>query len=404
MHYQLFTKRVAYIKRKLIIAITLCVSLLAGCGQKETSSTSGRVIPFESNTESILTGTSSSASSSAVSTTETSSAAESSSSDTSAPAIVWLPEELEPGTIYYSKDPSNPVTVTFGDDRIVVKAKGTTFTGVQKRSTEMKVTREFDGDTTVYTLKPASENLGSGFGQFSIIDRHNYIGKVYFSLDNGKIAEPDLRALAENNKTVLRSVADSSAARVAQAMTIDGSREKIPQIWSEIEKISNEICDGIDSDYEKLRAIADWVSDNIYYDRPAVRRGEPPSCTTLEYVLNNRSSICGGYANITAALCNAQGIRCISIIGKALVDDQTYLTHSLEGSLHEWNVAEIDGRQIIVDSCWMSANNLSYANEYTHKNNVWKWFDTGEEIFAIDHQAKTAEYRDFKALAESIER
>lgn len=377
------------IKRKLIIAITAFAVLLSGCGQKETDSSGGSsagVLPFESNIASISRPAASS------------SAAENSSADTSAPAVVWLPEELEPGTVYYCKDPSNPVTVTYEDKRIVVKTKGTMFTGVQKNYPEMKVTQELGGDETVYTLTPASK-LRTGVGLFGIIDKHNYIGDVYFAYSGGKITEPEFGKLAENNRKVLESVVDSSESRVAQAMTIDGSRANIPQIWSEIEKISNEICEGIDDDYEKLRAIATWVSENIYYDRPAVRRGEPPSCTTLEYVLNNRSSICGGYANMTAALCNAQGIRCISIVGKALIDGQTYLTHSLEGGLHEWNVAEIDGRQIIVDSCWMSTNNLGYDGRYTQRDNTWKWFDTGEEIFAIDHQANTAEYKDFKSLA-----
>lgn len=372
--------------------------MLSGCGQRETSSASSeRVIPFESNTQSITSsrGTSSSSLSSA-------GAAGSTSAGTSSPTVTWLPEELEPGTFYFSKDPGNPVTVTFEDDRITVTAKGNACTGVQRSYPEMSVTREFDGDTTIYTLTPVSSNLKSGFGSFSIIDKNNYLGDVIFSVKDGKISAPEFQKLAENNQSVVDSVVDASATRVAQSMTLYGDTAKIPEIWQEIEKISNEICDGIDDDYEKLRAIADWVSDNIYYDRPAVRQGEPPSCLTLEYMLNNKSGICGSYANMTAALCNAQGIRCLSITGKALVDGQNYLNTNLEGGLHEWNVAEINGRQIIVDSCWMSANNLDYSGNYTHRDNVWKWFDIGGEIFAIDHQAKTAEYKDFKALAEAI--
>lgn len=390
-----------FINRKLIIAITLCISLLAGCGQKETSTTSERVIPFESNTESIRTETSSeSSSTSPAVSTGAGTAGSSSKNIPITPPDFSISEQT--GTFYFSKDPENPVTVTFGDNTIIVTAKGNACTGVQKGYPGMLVAREIGVDSTVYTLTPTSNDFGSGFGNFYIIDKNNYKGEVIFALKKGKIAAPELRELAENNQSVLDSVVDSSAARVAQAMTMDGSSEKIPQIWSEIEKISNEICEGIDDDYEKLRAIADWVSDNIYYDRPAVRRGEPPSCLTLEYMLNNRSSICGGYANMTAALCNAQDIRCISIVGKALIGGDNYVNTNLEGGLHEWNVAEINGRQIIVDSCWMSSNNLSYSNVYTHYENCWKWFDTGDEIFAIDHQAKTAEYRDFKALAESI--
>lgn len=397
----MFTKRVAYIKRKLIItiAVTLCVSLLGGCGQRETSGTSGHVPSLVSSVSSSTENTSSTANSSVSSTSSTS---------TSVAVIPVVPPDFsiseETGTFYFSKDPNNPITVTFGDNVITVTAKGNACRGIQQNYPEMRIAKELDGDATIYTLTPTSSNLESGFGSFYIIDKNNYLGGVNFVIKDGKIAAPALRELAENNQNVLNSVVDSSASRVAQAMTMDGSVDKIPEIWAEIEKISNEICDGIDDDYEKLRAIADWVSDNIYYDRPAVRRGEPPSCLTLEYVLNNRSSVCGGYANMTAALCNAQGIRCLSITGKALVSGNNYLNTNMEGGLHEWNVAEINGRQIIVDSCWMSANNLSNNGNYTHKNNVWKWFDIGDEIFAIDHQARTAEFRDFKAVAENIGR
>lgn len=404
-------KKVSYIKRKLITvaaaAMTLCVSLLAGCERGEEPSAPAFSYIYDPGENSLGAISSSSASPNASASPDTSanpdtSASATDSSSGGTPAPVWLPEELEAGTFYFSKDPGNPVTVMFGDNTITVVAEGGAVTGVQQGSPAMSVSREISAGVTTYTLTPKSEYLSGKYGYFCTIDKNNYLGEVWFAIKDGKIAVPEFQKLAENNKNVLDSVVDSSAERVAQAMTMDGSVDNIPEIWAEIEKISNEICDGIDDDYEKLRAIADWVSDNIYYDRPAVARGEPPSCLTLEYILNNKSGICGSYANMTAALCSAQGIRCISVTGKALINKQNYLNTSLEGELHEWNVAEINGRQIIVDSCWMSANNLSYGGIYTHKNNVWKWFDVGDEIFAVDHQAKTAEYKDFKTVAENI--
>lgn len=386
-----------YIKRKLIITIALCVSLLAGCGKSETSTaTSESVIPLESNTQAV----------SRPESTPVASTASSTGSTSALESVPVTPPDFsiteETGTFYFCKDPTSPVTVQFGDNVITVVAEGDAVTGIQQGSHSMSVSREIGAGVTTYTLTPKSERLSGKYGYFYAIDKNNYLGEVWFSIVDGKIVSPALRELAENNQNVLNSVADSSSSRVAQAITMDGSIGKIPEIWAEIEKISNEICNGIDDDYEKLRAIADWVSDNIYYDRPAVTRGEPPSCLTLEYMLNNKASVCGGYANMTAALCNAQGIRCISITGKALINRQNYLNTTLAGSLHEWNIAEINGRQIIVDTCWMSANNLSYGGVYDHKNNVRKWFDTGDEIFAIDHQASTAEYKDFKALAQNI--
>lgn len=386
------------IKRKLIIAITAAFAvLLSGCSNGSES------VPAFSENISAGTSAEMSSISDAPDDPDTSEPDDPDDPDDPDPEPIPvvpldLSEAEKTGTYLFSKNPAEPVTVTFKDDSITVKMKGRTFVGVQGKYPEMKIKRSFDGEFSVFTLTRASGGSENGFGTFYLIDKNNYLGEVQFALSDGKIAAPELRPLAENNQSVLENITNSSEERIAQAITLDGSRDKIPQIWSEIEKISNEICSGIDDDYEKLRAIAGWVSENIYYDRPAVSRGEPPSCLTLEYMLNNRSSICGGYANMTAALCQAQGIRCISIVGKALIDGQNYLNTSLAGGLHEWNVAEIDGRQIIVDSCWMSSNNLGYDGRYHSKNNSWKYFDTGDEIFAVDHQADTAEYKDFKSL------
>ena len=388
------------IKRKLIIALTAVFAvLLSGCGKD-----SGGGFSYEHSSPTLLKPSESSAGGSSETSAASTSSADVSSPVGSTPAsepVPVTPPDFsiaeETGTFNFSKDPENPVTVTFADNSIIVRMKGRTFTGVQQSHPKMNIERSFDGENSVFTLTPA-ETSESKFGSFFIIDKNHWLGGMNFAISDGEIKAPDLRSLAEHNQSVYDSVTNSSEDRIAQSITMNGSRDKIPEIWSEIEKISNEICDGIDDDYEKLRAIADWVSSNIYYDRPAVTRGEPPSCLTLEYMLNNRSSVCGGYANMTAALCQAQGIRCISIVGKALIDGNNYLNTQLEGGLHEWNIVELDGRQIIIDSCWMSTNNLDYQNKYHKNSNTWKWFDCGEEIFAIDHQAETAEYKDFRSL------
>lgn len=391
-------REVSEIKRKLIIALTAAFAvLLSGCSGDDVGSVYS--LPAQSSSSTTVSSSSPQSGYPAdESSTEDSGSVESTTS--SEPAPITPPDfsiAEETGTFYYSKDPKNPVTVTFADDRITVRMKGEDFTRFYQSSPAMNVAQSTEDGFSVYTLTPA-ENLGSGLGSLVIVDKNNWLGDVYFSMSDGKIKPPDLRPLAEHNQSVYDSVTNSSEDRIAQAITINGARDKIPEIWSEIEKISNEICEGIDDDYEKLRAIADWVSSNIYYDRPATLRGEPPSCLTLEYMLNNRSSVCGGYANMTAALCQVQDIRCISIVGKALIDGNNYLNTPLEGGLHEWNVVEIDGRQIIVDSCWMSTNNLDYTNMYIKNENTWKWFDCGAEIFATDHRAETAEYKDFRSL------
>ena len=171
-------------------------------------------------------------------------------------------------------------------------------------------------------------------------------------------------------------------------------------ILGKIRSLSDEICEGLDSDYDKLRAISRWVSDNIYYDYPAHDAGIPEECLSLEYMLDKHSSVCGGYANMTSALCAAQGIKCYNIKGHALQGDMTYDEAHGAAAYHEWNYAEIDGRVVWVDSGWNSYNYFRSNGEYDYNGIGFKYFDIGIEAFSQNHMCDSAEYRDFYKLLE----
>ncbi|MDE7400336.1 MAG: transglutaminase domain-containing protein [Oscillospiraceae bacterium] len=171
-------------------------------------------------------------------------------------------------------------------------------------------------------------------------------------------------------------------------------------ILGKIREISDEICEGLDSDYDKLRAISRWVSDNIYYDYPAHDAGIPEECLSLEYMLDKHSSVCGGYANMTSALCAAQGIKCYNIKGHALQGEATYDEAHGSAAYHEWNYAVIDGRVIWVDSGWNSYNYFRYDGTYDYGGIGYEYFDIGIEAFSQNHMCDSAEYRDFYKLLE----
>ncbi|MBD5110948.1 MAG: transglutaminase domain-containing protein [Ruminococcaceae bacterium] len=171
-------------------------------------------------------------------------------------------------------------------------------------------------------------------------------------------------------------------------------------ILGKIRSLSDEICKGLDSDYDKLRAISRWVSDNIYYDYPAHDAGIPEECLSLEYMLDKHSSVCGGYANMTSALCAAQGIKCYNIKGHALQGDETYDEAHGSAAYHEWNYAVIDGRVIWIDSGWNSYNYFRSNGTYDYNGIGFKYFDIGIEAFSQNHMCDSAEYRDFYRLLE----
>lgn len=376
------------IKRKFIIAICLSAALLSGCGQDKES------------VHILTTGSSSGTPSDA-------SLSEQSTEPVGFPLPPVSSSESEPEapvyktkTIVYNNDPQNPCSITFDGKSITVKGKyGDVFGGVAEIYPQMDIKSWLDGDMLTCVLTPKTTQFDRDFGSFAILDKSRYLNKVHIDLSNGGIMFPDTSNLVQINQRAVDAVIDASEARVAQYVTTDGSRGRIPQILNEIQKISDEICEGIDSDYEKLRAISRWVSDNIYYDHPAYSNGAPQECLSLEYMLDNRSSICGGYSNMTSALCAAQGIRCLNISGMAINNGKCYLQNE-QGGFHEWNVAEIDGRQIIVDSGWNSGNDFNYDGTFSSDPPCYKYFDISGDVFALDHKAQSAEYRDYWALVQ----
>lgn len=301
-------------------------------------------------------------------------------------------------TIVFNHDPLNYCTITSNGSEITISGKNADILrSVSSKTLTFNIDTYFSSEELTINLTNLKSISDNRFAEFFILDKNGYKISICFEHTNDGFYFPDVSEIAENNRAVADNVVEASEARVAQFITLDGSRDRIPQILSEIKRISDTICAGIESDYEKLRAISRWVADNIYYDKPAYDDGIPQSCLSLEYMLNNKSSVCGGYSNMTSALCAAQGIRCVNIIGRGVTNG--YYVHNLEGVLHEWNVAEIDGKRILIDSTWNSNNHFLTDGTFTANSSEYWYFDVSEEVMALRHKAKTAEYRDYWALS-----
>ncbi len=165
--------------------------------------------------------------------------------------------------------------------------------------------------------------------------------------------------------------------------------ERIQSDDPDIIRLSNDITREANSDYEKVKAIHDWVAVNIYYDYDGLFSGNYGEIDSVN-VLKNRKGVCEGYANLFAALVRSQNIPCRVQSGYALgigTDKEwnsTAMT-AAEGN-HAWNEAFVDGRWIIVDATWDSQN--KYQNGQYIKGDfiTHLYFDASLEFFSLSHR------------------
>ncbi len=98
------------------------------------------------------------------------------------------------------------------------------------------------------------------------------------------------------------------------------------------------------SDYEKVRAIYDYLCENITYDYTNLNN----EAYTLKYsayaAMTKGTSVCQGYANLFYRLANAAGL------------DARIVSGTSRGQAHAWNIVKVDGEYYNLDSTWDAGN------------------------------------------------
>jgi hypothetical protein len=171
---------------------------------------------------------------------------------------------------------------------------------------------------------------------------------------------------------------------------------------AEIVARAREITTGIKSDYEKTKAIHDWMATNIYYDWDAYLSSSYV-CGSVD-VLRDKKGVCQGYANLAAALLRSLNIPCrvVSGYGLGVSTSGAWSIYNIDnGTNHAWNEVYVSGRWIIMDVTWDS--DLVYRDgqfNYNKGQRGWRYFDPTLEAFSIDHkyEAMDEETREKSAL------
>ena len=98
------------------------------------------------------------------------------------------------------------------------------------------------------------------------------------------------------------------------------------------------------SDYEKLRAIYNYICSHVRYDKVHRKNEYHHEKSTAYAALLRGTATCQGYAVLLYRMLRENGIDCRVITGTG--------TDDTGEQLHAWNIAALDGRYYYLDATW----------------------------------------------------
>lgn len=152
-------------------------------------------------------------------------------------------------------------------------------------------------------------------------------------------------------------------------LVISDTAPQIQEYYSKAKSIISKIIKPGMTDYQKEKAIHDYIVNNTRYD---TRSYVPEESYTPYGVLINGVAVCQGYAYATALLLNMAGVKSIVVVGTA------------GGGPHAWNIVQINGQYYHLDTTWDDPVVLTGNN--TIKNVLrYNYFNLSDSEIAKDH-------------------
>ena len=113
----------------------------------------------------------------------------------------------------------------------------------------------------------------------------------------------------------------------------DAVTDKVQQVLSQLNLAGK-------TDYEKVKAIYDYLCDNVVYDNANLNNQSYDLKFTAYAALINGTSVCQGYSNLLYRLALEAGVDCRFIFGQS------------QGGNHSWNIVKLDGVYYNLDATW----------------------------------------------------
>lgn len=222
-----------------------------------------------------------------------------------------------------------------------------------------------------------------------------------FACNISVYAADALPAVVEQNTSKMEHINDHGAEFVVDYISESWDYNTVESILNQVKTLSDEICSGCKDDYEKICAMADYVSSTLSYDLDAKHNAVTFDVISLENVLEKKRTTCAGFSNLFSSMCNAQGLYCVNIRGSAISPSDGIYSSNLDDENtvmnHEWTAVYYDAEQrwVYVDCTWDCTN--YYENgEFRYGGSVRTIYrDISLENISKDHKAIIVDHREF---------
>lgn len=154
--------------------------------------------------------------------------------------------------------------------------------------------------------------------------------------------------------------------------------------------IKNIIKSGM-NDFEKVKAINDYMIQNVSYDMENYKNNTiPASSYTALGALEKKIAVCSGYAKMFRVLAITAGLEC------------TYITGDTPYGYHAWNQVKVDGKWYNIDVTWNDPDCETKANGHYYCG-CYEYFLLSNEDFEKSHDPSgkvniTGSSRDMEAF------
>ncbi|HOP68537.1 MAG: transglutaminase domain-containing protein [Dethiobacteria bacterium] len=157
------------------------------------------------------------------------------------------------------------------------------------------------------------------------------------------------------------------------------------EVAGPVKELAREITQGLESDYDKMAAIYDWVTHNIAYD---LQKMENPQAygSGAEYVLRTGKGICHDYAELVRELCKAVGL-------EATYESGVVYPEPGKEERHAWNHVRVDGIWYGLDATWGAGFVIQEEQKFYQKPRRI-YLTTPEELFRLHRDPAYKEERE----------